>query len=328
MKTTENARWQAVLRRQPAPGFVYAVATTGVYCRPGCPSRRPRRRNVRFFDSADSARRAGYRACLRCGRDRMAGLGRWLLAHPEEGTSLAALARRVGLSAAHLQRAFTRATGVSPRAFVRACRLSRFRRALKEGRVLDALARAGFGSTSRGHGVLGMSPGAYRAGAEGVEIRWTAAASPLGRLQVAATARGLCSVSLGGRVADLAREFPKARLRRDDGRLRAALAALLRHLDGRQPRLDLPTDVRATAFQARVWEALRGIPYGRTRTYAQVARALGRPRSARAVARAVASNPLALVVPCHRVVRADGAAGGYRWGVARKADLLRRERGG
>jgi AraC family transcriptional regulator of adaptative response/methylated-DNA-[protein]-cysteine methyltransferase len=324
---SHDARWSAVLRREPAPGFVYAVATTGVYCRAGCPSRRPLRRHVTFFATAAEARRAGFRACRRCGEDRVAALGRWLLAHPEEGTSLADLARRTGLSAGHLQRAFTRATGVSPRAFVRACRLARFRRALREGGLLDALARAGFGSTSRGHGVLGMSPGAYRAGAKGVEIRWTAAPSPLGRLQVASTSAGVCAVSLGGRVGDLAREFPGARLRRDDGGLRAALAALLKHLDGRLPRLDLPIDVRATAFQAQVWERLRRIPYGRTRTYAQLARAMGRPRSARAVARAVASNPLALVVPCHRVVRSDGASGGYRWGAARKAALLRRERG-
>jgi AraC family transcriptional regulator of adaptative response/methylated-DNA-[protein]-cysteine methyltransferase len=222
-------------------------------------------------------------------------------------------------------RVFTRATGVSPRAFAQACRLARFRDGLRKGRVLDALADAGFGSTSRAHGALGMTPGAYRRRGAGEEIRYATARTPLGPLLVASTSRGLCAVSLGGTPADLAREFPRARIRKDAGGLRAAVAALLKHLDGRLPRLELPTDARATAFQARVWEELRRIPYGRTATYAQIAQAVGAPRATRAVARAIASNRLALVVPCHRVVRSDGELGGYRWGTSRKRRLLERE---
>ncbi len=323
---TNLTRWRKVVGREADPGFVYAVSTTGIYCRPGCASRLPRREHVRFFATAAEALREGYRACKRCAPDgRMAELARRLAAHPEERATLAELARRAGLSPAHLQRAFTRATGVSPRAFLKACRLERFRRGLRRGRVLDALADAGLGSTSRAHGALGMSPGAYRDEGRGEEIRYATAASPLGRLLVAATSRGLCAVSLGGTAAALRKEFPRARLRKDVGGLRASLNLLLRHLAGRAPRIELPTDLRATAFQARVWEALRRIPYGRTRTYGEIARELGLPRGARAVARAVASNRLALVIPCHRVVRGDGVAGGFRWGPSRKRRLLARE---
>lgn len=324
MSANDSARWSAVLRRAPGD-FVYGVSTTGVFCRPDCGSRRPLRRNVRFFDSPASARREGYRACKRCGPNgRVAELCAYL-ERAEERVTLPDLARRAGLSPAHLQRVFTRATGVSPRAYARACRLARFRTGLRRGGVLDALSDAGFGSTSRAHGALGMTPRAYRREGAGEEILYASAPSPLGRLLVAATSRGLCAVSLGGGVAALRREFPRARLRRDEGALRAALDALLAHLDGRLPRLDLPTDARATAFQARVWEELRSLPYGSTTTYAELARRLGNPRATRAVARAVASNRLALLVPCHRVVRSDGSLGGFRWGTSRKRRLLERE---
>ena len=320
----DDLRWKALLRRDP--GHLYAVTTTGIYCRTGCASRRPRRRHVRWLATAAEALLAGYRACKRCGPDdRMARLAQEMAAHPEEAASLDVLARRAGLSPAHLQRAFTRATGVSPRAFLKACRLARFRSGLRRGKLLDALSDAGFASTSRAHGALGMSPGAYRREGRGEEIRYATSPSPLGRLLVAATDRGLCAVSLGGSVASLRKEFPRARLQRDVGGLRASLALLLRHLKGRAPRLDLPMDVRATAFQARVWDALRRIPWGRTRSYGELARSLGMPKAARAVARAVASNRLALLIPCHRVVRSDGVAGGYRWGAARKRRLLVQE---
>lgn len=330
MTTTSSdpARWTAVLRREPGHRFVYAVATTGVYCRPDCGARRPRRENARFFDSPAEAVREGYRACKRCGPERrVAALCAWIRENAAGPVSLRALALRSGLSEGHLQRLFTRETGVSPRAFAKACRLARFRSGLRRRSVLDALSNAGFGSTSRAHGALGMTPGAYRREGAGETIRYASAPSPLGRLLVASTSRGLCAVSLGGSPADLAREFPRATIREDTGGLRAAVRALLEHLEGRLPSLDLPTDVRATAFQARVWDELRRIPYGRTTTYAELARTIGRPRATRAVARAVASNRLALVVPCHRVVRSDGAAGGYRWGMSRKKRLLERERG-
>ncbi|HEX7896525.1 MAG TPA: methylated-DNA--[protein]-cysteine S-methyltransferase [Planctomycetota bacterium] len=316
-------RWTSVLRRTSGADFVYAVSTTGIYCRPDCPSRRPLRRHVRFFDRAAEAVREGYRACKRCAPDdRIARLCAYILAHPAAPLSLRALASRAGLSAGRLRRRFTRATGVSPRAFAKAGRIAAFRAGLRQGSLLDALSDAGFGSTSRAHGALGMTPGAYRREGAGEEIRYAVARSPLGRLLVASTSRGLCAVSLGGTPAELAREFPRARIRK--GALRAEVAAILAHLRG-TPRLDLPTDVRATAFQARVWDQLRKIPYGRTTTYAAVARALGAPKSARAVARAVASNRVALVVPCHRVLRSDGGLGGYRWGTSRKKRLLERE---
>ena len=327
MSANDPARWAAVLRREAGAAFVYAVSTTGVFCRPDCGSRRPLRRHVRFFDRPADALREGYRACKRCGPDaRIARLCAYLREHAAEPLRLLDLARRAGLSPSHLQRVFTRATGVSPRAFVKACRLRRFRTELRRGSVLDALGQAGFASTSRAHGALGMTPRAYRREGAGEEIRYASAPSPLGRLVVAATSRGICAVNLGGGVAELRREFPRARLRRDEGTLHDALRALLAYVDGRQPRLDLPMDVRATAFQARVWEALRAVPYGRTTTYAALARALGLPRAARAVARAVASNRLALLIPCHRVVRSDGGVGGFRWGTSRKRRLLQGER--
>lgn len=323
MSKRDDARWRALQRKAARRDFVYGVSTTGICCRPGCASRRPLRRHVRFFATTAAALREGYRLCKRCGPDdRMWKLARRLLALPEEGASLAALARRAGLSPAHLQRVFTRATGVSPRAFVKACRLARFRRGLRRGRVLEALADAGFGSTSRAHGVLGMSAGAYRRRGAGEEIRYAFAATPLGRVLVASTSRGVCAVSLGGTRAGLAREFPAARLRKDAGGLKTALRAVLAEIDGRPSGGGLPTDVRTTAFQARVWELLRKIPRGETRSYGELARALGRPQAARAVARAVGSNRLAVLIPCHRVVRSDGGLGGYRWGRDRKRRLL------
>ena len=252
-------------------------------------------------------------------------------AHPEERHTLGDLAEQVGLSRFHFQRAFTRVVGISPRAYLEACRLGHVKSALRSGeRVTPALYDAGYGSSSRlyerSRRALGMTPATYRRGAPGVEIDFTVADSPLGRLLVAATARGVCRVMIGDRDEtlehDLRREYPQAVVRRSDRMLSTQVKALLDHLRGRAPHVDLPLDVRATAFQWGVWKQLQAIPYGETRTYQQVAASMGRPSATRAVARACATNPVALVIPCHRVVRTDGSMGGYRWGIPRKRALL------
>jgi AraC family transcriptional regulator of adaptative response/methylated-DNA-[protein]-cysteine methyltransferase len=256
-------------------------------------------------------------------------------ANPEERHTLGALAGRVGLSRFHFQRAFTQVVGISPRAFAEACRLGQVKTALKKGeRVTPAIYDAGYGSSSRLYEragtALGMTPATYRKGAPGVEIDFTIADSPLGRLLLAATTRGVCRVMIGDndRVLerDLRHEYPAATVRRNDGILSAQVRTLLEHLRGKSPHVDLPLDVRATAFQWRVWRELQAIPYGETRTYREVAAAIGKPTATRAVARACATNPVALLIPCHRVVGTDGSLRGYRWGVARKEQLLRQER--
>ncbi len=348
---TDEERWRAVEARDPQfdGGFVYAVGSTGIYCRQSCPSRRPRRRNVRFYAVPEAAERAGFRACLRC-RPRAARARdtrieavrracRFIADHGADGRdgapTLAALGAHVGLSPHHLQRSFKAAMGITPRQYHDALRLDRLKGLLRNGdHVSGALYEAGYGSSSRLYekapSQLGMTPAAYRRGGKGARIAYSIADCPLGRLLVAATARGLCAVRLGddGGVleAGLRDEFPAARIARDDAGLGRWVSALVAHLDGRRPHLDLPIDVRATAFQRLVWEALRAIPYGATRSYGEIARAIGRPTATRAVARACATNPVAVVVPCHRVVRADGGLGGYRWGVGRKRALIDSER--
>lgn len=256
-------------------------------------------------------------------------------ANPEERHTLGALAGRVGLSRFHFQRAFTQVVGISPRAYADACRLGQVKTALKRGdRVTPALYDAGYGSSSRLYeragAALGMTPATYRKGAPGVEIDFTIAASPLGRLLLAATARGVCRVMIGDKDAalehDLRQEYPHATVRRNDRILSTQVRVLLEHLRGRSPHVELPLDVRATAFQWRVWGQLQAIPYGETRTYREVAAAIGKPTATRAVARACATNPVALLIPCHRVIRTDGSMGGYRWGVPRKEQLLAQER--
>jgi AraC family transcriptional regulator of adaptative response/methylated-DNA-[protein]-cysteine methyltransferase len=255
-------------------------------------------------------------------------------ANPEERHTLGVLAGRVGLSRFHFQRAFTRVVGISPRAFADACRLGQVKTALKKGaRVTPALYDAGYGSSSRLYeragSALGMTPATYRKGAPGVEIDFTIADSPLGRLLLAATARGVCRVMIGdddrALENDLRDEYPNAVVRKNDRILSTRVRTLLDHLRGRSPHADLPLDVRATAFQWRVWRQLQAIPYGETRTYRQIAASIGKPTATRAVARACATNPVALVIPCHRVVRTDGSIGGYRWGIARKEILLKKE---
>lgn len=255
-------------------------------------------------------------------------------ANPEERHTLGALAGRVGLSRFHFQRAFTQVVGISPRAFADACRLGQVKTALKRGeRVTPALYDAGYGSSSRLYeragAALGMTPATYRKGAPGVAIDFTIAESPLGRLLLAATARGVCRVMIGDTDTslerDLRQEYPHATIRRNDRLLSTQVRALLEHLRGRSPHVELPLDVRATAFQWRVWAELQAIPYGETRTYREVAAAIGKPTATRAVARACATNPVALLIPCHRVIRTDGSMGGYRWGIPRKEKLLAQE---
>ena len=256
-------------------------------------------------------------------------------ANPEERHTLGALAGRVGLSRFHFQRAFTQVVGISPRAFAEACRLGRVKSALKKGeRVTPAIYDAGYGSSSRLYEragtALGMTPATYRKGAPGVEVDFAIADSPLGRLLLAATARGVCRVMIGDSDRelenDLRSEYPKATVRRNDRILSAQVRSLLGHLRGMSPHVELPLDVRATAFQWRVWRHLQAIPYGETRTYAEVAAAIGKPTATRAVARACATNPVALLIPCHRVVGTDGSLRGYRWGVVRKEKLIAQER--
>ena len=318
---------------------MFAVRTTAIYCRPSCPARRPRRTNVAFFASPDAAEAAGFRACRRCHpraaeRPRAAWvrrLCRLIAASPERPPSLARLSAAGGVSPHHLQRAFKRAVGLSPKQYAEALRLGRLRRALREGAPLEEAAQeAGYGSAGRAHAraaqALGMTPGTYRRGGAGMDLAYTIVDSPLGRMLVAATEKGVSAVYVaddGERLErELRDEYPAARVRRDDGALAARVRPILAHLAGSRGGIDLPLDVEATAFQWRVWQELGCIPAGETRTYGDVARSIGRPTSARAVARACATNPVAIVVPCHRVVGTGGRLTGYRWGVERKKKLL------
>lgn len=343
---TEQRRWTEVLSRdRGADGrFVYAVTSTGVYCRPSCPSRRPRPDRVRFFATARAAEAAGFRACLRCrpagarpvspSVRAVADAAAHLRAHATDRVTLEELSAHVGLSPSHLQRAFTAHTGVSPRAFQAACRAERFRAALRRGHdVTSATYDAGYGSPSRvsAHKPTGsgLTPSAYKKGASGAVITYTVLPSVLGRLLVAGTSAGVCAVRLGDSddhlASELTAEFPGATVR--PGALPREWARVIAAAVAARPATtpDVPLDVRGTAFQWRVWKALQAIPAGETRSYGEVAAAIGRPRAARAVAGACAANPAAIVVPCHRVVPSAGGAGGYRWGAERKAALLERE---
>jgi len=341
---TDDGRWTAVLGRDTAADgrFVYAVASTRIYCRPSCPSRRPHRRHVRFFPTPSAAEAAGYRACRRCrpGESetdavrRVREAQRYLERHLDETVTLDRLGRAVGMSPYHLQRTFKRLTGVTPRVYAGAQRMDRMKARLNQGDTVSrATYEAGYSSPSRvydqSRARLGMTPGSYQRGGPGVRIRFTTVPTALGLVLVAATDRGLCAVSLGDDAtaleAALLREYPAARIEREDAELRRWVAAVVARLAGDEAER-LPLDVRGTTFQLRVWEALQRIPRGATRSYSEIARELGQPSAARAVARACASNRLALVIPCHRVVREDGGLGGYRWGAERKGKLLRTER--
>lgn len=340
----DGALWQAVLARDARAGGqrVYAVRSTGIYCRFDCPSRRPKRDQVLFFAGSREAQQAGFRPCRRCQPERSnAPLVERVeqacrMLENEGPLPLAELGRRLGTSPYHLQRTFKAVTGVTPRQYAARARSDRLRERLREGDlVTGALYEAGYGSSSRLYETaaqeLGMTPGEYRRGGKQMEIWYTIVDAPLvGRLLVAGTARGICAVTFGSDDAALeealAKEYPAAALARDAEALAPWLSAVLAHLEGKLPHLDLPLDVRASAFRLRVWEELRKIPYGETRTYAQVAAAIGRPSAVRAVASACAANPAALVTPCHRVVRTGGGLGGYRWGMERKEALLAQER--
>jgi AraC family transcriptional regulator of adaptative response/methylated-DNA-[protein]-cysteine methyltransferase len=335
--------YDALSRRDPAFAgvFIYAVTTTGVYCRPTCASRRPNERNVRYFPDTASAAAAGFRACKRCRPDARESGPAWLadacrfLETAETVPALDDLAARFGFSRAHFQRTFTRAIGISPRRYAAGVRTGRLRTALRGGStVVQATYESGFGSGSRVYenaaATIGMTPARFARGGSGVRIAYGIVASALGPVLVAATDRGICHVALGADAEQLARDlqaaFPAAELERADDRVESATSALVRYLAGTGPWPALPLDVRATAFQARVWTALRALAPGRITTYGELARALGDPRAARAVARACAANPIALLVPCHRVVGADGGLRGYRWGIERKRRLLDLER--
>jgi AraC family transcriptional regulator, regulatory protein of adaptative response / methylated-DNA-[protein]-cysteine methyltransferase len=344
----EASCWAAVEGRDRAADgqFVFAVRSTGIYCRPSCPARRPGRAQVEFYARPEVAEQAGYRACRRCRPGATgatphaataAAICRHIEAHADAPLTLDALGALVGLSPAHAQRVFKATMGVTPRQYADAVRLRRLQQGLRAGQdVTTALYDAGYSGPSRLYerapAQLGMTPATYRRGGPGARIAYTTAACPLGRLLVAATAQGVCAVELGDAdaalEAELRRNFPRATITRDDAELGGAVAAILQHLAGARPTLDLPIDAQGTAFQRRVWQALQAIPYGETRTYGALAAAIGAPRAARAVGRACATNPVALIVPCHRAVGADGGLTGYYWGLERKAALLAAERAG
>ena len=344
---TDEPRWQAVLARAPGD-FFYAVATMGIFCRVGCPSPPPLRRNTRFFATAEAAAAAGFRPCKRCDPT---GAGARLIAEvvrdacatldaAETPPSLEAMARRAGYSRFHFLRLFRARTGLTPRAYAAARRAGRLGAALAAGaRVADAVAEAGYGSESRVYeapkgmagAMLGMTPGTARRGGAGETIRFGHAACGFGPLLVAATAGGICFIGFAepetALEAELRRRFPRATLTRDDDALAAWLAEVSAAIAEPRAGRDLPLDLRGTAFQLRVWQALRRIPAGQTRSYGELAALAGEPRAARATGRACGLNPVAPLVPCHRAVAADGALTGYRWGLARKQALLKREQG-
>jgi AraC family transcriptional regulator of adaptative response/methylated-DNA-[protein]-cysteine methyltransferase len=323
--------------------FVYAVRTTGIYCRPSCPSRRPLRSSVEFFASGEEARAAGYRACKRCRPEGehpqqklIAAACNYIDHHLDTTITLDALGKLLNLSPFHAQRLFRKALGVTPRQYQQSRRMERFRGGLRsQPSVTDAIYEAGFSSGSRVYentaADLGMTPTEYRRNAQGLRIRFGIAESPLGKVLVAATETGVCAIAFGSLESeledDLRTRFALAEITRDDAGVGTALRHVLSRLGEHPLAADLPLDIRATAFQKRVWTALQAIPRGETRSYAELAAEIGQPTAVRAVARACASNPVAVVIPCHRVIGSDGKLTGYRWGVERKKKLLEFERG-
>ena len=351
----DDQLWEAFLARDRSLDghYVCAVRSTGIYCRPTCPARRPHRSQVRFFGSPEDARRGGYRACLRCLPDRVETDGdlaqaacRFIDGYIDENAAVpnaVEIQAAVGLTSSRLQRVFKQETGITPAQYARSRRMERFKAMVREVESVSGAAYdAGFGSSSRLYEdaawQLGMTPATYRRGGAGAVIRYVAADSALGGLLVAGTTVGICAVKLGddmqALVAELEEEFPAATLlpvpssdiSAGNGDLRDWVAALQEYLAGRRVDLDLPLDVLATAFQWRVWRQLQGIPTGKTRTYQQMAADLKQPTASRAVGRACATNPVAPIIPCHRAVRKDGGLAGYRWGLERKEALLEMER--
>jgi AraC family transcriptional regulator of adaptative response/methylated-DNA-[protein]-cysteine methyltransferase len=343
-------RWQAVVDRDTSldGAFVFGVSSTGIFCRPSCPAKRARRENVRFFDHALQAERAGYRACLRCRPKAVDGnpqsalvraMCRYIEQHIEDRLTLGLLAKEFRRSPFHLQRTFKSVLGVSPKAYIDAVRLRQVKQNLQAGHdVTTALYAAGYGSSSRLYErtatQLGMTPEKYRRGAVAAVVRYTIANSPLGRMLIAATDKGICSIQFADRSAEnddqlqqgLMREFPFATRRRDDAAMSQWRSALASLIQGQETNAALPLDIRATAFQRKVWQSLQKIPRGETRSYSAVAKKIGMPKATRAVARACATNPVAVAIPCHRVIREDGDLGGYRWGIDRKEQLLALEK--
>jgi AraC family transcriptional regulator of adaptative response/methylated-DNA-[protein]-cysteine methyltransferase len=342
-RISEEHLWDQVLTRQPSAEFLYGVTTMGVYCRPACPSPRPLRKNTRFFRSPPEAEAAGFRACKRCdpkgerariAQDVVRDASDFIEAS-EEIPSLEALAKRSGYSRFHFLRMFRDHTGLTPRGYAEGVRARRLHAALAGGnRVVDAVAEAGFGSESRVYektaSLLGMTPGAARRGGQGEQIRTAFADCPFGRLLVGATDKGVCFIGFAepdeALMGDLRRRFPRANVTTDDAQLAGTVRTVLDFLREPKQALDLPLDLRGTAFQQRVWRTLCSIPVGQTRTYAQLAEMAGNPKAIRAVARSCATNPVSLAVPCHRVIGSDGGLTGYRWGVPRKKALLEQER--
>jgi len=336
--------WQATLARDSnADGtFVLAVRSTHIYCRPSCPARRPLRRNVVFFHTREEAEKQGYRACLRCRPNEVPGAValvqravRHLADSTEENVRLGVLASTLNTTQGTLRRAFRQVTGLKPRELAEALRIKKFKAMLRSGKnITDALYETGYGSSSRvyerSNAQLGMTPATYRKGGKGMKIGYTVARSPLGKVLVAATERGVSAVYLGDAesvlIAALREEYPRAEIAPARDSYQKWVREIVQRTEGSEPRLEVPLDLQATAFQRRVWQELQRIPRGRTRTYSQVARSLGQPKAVRAVARACATNPVSIVVPCHRVIREDGALAGYRWGLSRKEQLLKKER--
>ncbi len=348
MPVPQEKWWEAVLARDANQDgqFFFAVSTTGVYCRPSCPAKRPRRENVAFYRRPEDAEKAGYRACLRCKPRSASGnpqtatvkeMCRYIEQHLDEPVTLERLAKVFRQSPFHLQRTFKKTLGITPRAYADSCRMGLLKRNLQAGRsVTHALYDAGYSSSSRLYertaSQLGMTPDKYRRGAIAATIRYTCTNSPLGRMLVAATDKGICAIQFADTDDELTeglkREFPFSVRKRDDASMRSWTNTVLRQVSGHKPNRSLPLDIQATAFQRRVWDHLQSLPFGTTQSYGEVAKAIGRPTAARAVARACASNRIAVAIPCHRVVREDGEMGGYRWGVERKKALLQMEQQG
>jgi AraC family transcriptional regulator of adaptative response/methylated-DNA-[protein]-cysteine methyltransferase len=339
--------WRAIQTRDAEYDgiFWYGVRSTGVFCRPACSSRQPKRENVIFFALPEAARHAGFRACLRCRPDDLRlrdpqaelveSICRFIDLNLEEQPNLERIGQEVKVSQFHLQRVFKKLMGITPRQYAEARRAQRFKDRIKSGQsVTGAMYEAGYGSSSRlyekASAQLGMTPATYGKGGAGMKINYAIAECPLGRLLVAATGRGICSVTLGDReeemLENLQAEYPRAEIEPDETRLREQVQTLLAYLAGQMPHPALPLDAQGTAFQKRVWEELRRIPAGDTASYGEIARRIGQPAATRAVARACATNPVAIITPCHRVIRENGELGGYRWGIERKRRLLEMEK--
>ena len=347
LNSTEEIYWQAVIDRDSRfdGQFVVAVSSTKIYCRPSCPAKRPRRDRVSFFWLPEAAERAGFRACKRCHPQRahvvdpqvemVQNVCKYLAANASSDATLAELADQAGVSVFHLQRTFKKIMGVSPREYATAQKFGSFKEKLRNGQsVTDALYDAGLNSSRKlyehASAQLGMTPATYGRGGRGANISYTTAACSFGRVLVATTDSGICAVKLGDTDAemerDLYQEFPAAKIDRADSTLLPRVDVVLQLLANKTPQAELPLDIQATAFQRQVWDKLRSIPYGQTVSYADVAKSLGNPGAVRAVGRACATNPVAVVIPCHRVVREDKTLGGYRWGLDRKKKILNHER--